>query len=62
MTSWLTLYALDGKASSVTSKENDIQLENQTGLNLNSGGFYFKINGRLMVDFATCEGCCAFWD
>jgi len=40
----------------VASTHHDIEISNESGLALNSNDFYFRINGRLMVDFSTWQG------
>jgi len=50
-----TLYSQNGAAESVVSAEHDIKIANKAGLAVNSGDFYFRINGRLMLDFASWD-------
>lgn len=52
----LTLLASNANAESVAISTNNIDINNRAGLALNSDDFYFRINGRLMVDFATWQG------
>ncbi|GLX80267.1 porin P [Thalassotalea insulae] len=48
---WLT-FSSSIFAEHVASSTQDIDINNQAGLSLNSHDFYFRINGRLMVDYA----------
>ncbi len=47
-------FAISGKvnAENAAASIHDIDINNQAGLAINSKDFYFRINGRLMVDFA----------
>jgi phosphate-selective porin OprO/OprP len=50
-----SLYSNNSVAESVVSADHDINISNKAGLAVNSGDFYFRINGRLMIDFAAWD-------
>lgn len=52
----LSLLSLPATADNVASSINDIDISNKAGLALNSRDFYFRINGRLMVDYSVWQG------
>ncbi len=49
------LYSPMSVAESVVGADHDIKISNKAGLAVNSGDFYFRVNGRLMIDFATWD-------
>ena len=49
------VYSHESVAESVVSADHDIKITNKAGLAVNSGDFYFRVNGRLMIDFATWD-------
>jgi len=49
------LYSQYSKAEGVVGGDHDIEISNKAGLAVNSGDFYFRVNGRLMLDFATWD-------
>jgi phosphate-selective porin OprO/OprP len=49
------LYSQYSTAESVVGADQDIKISNKAGLAVNSGDFYFRVNGRLMLDFATWD-------
>jgi len=51
-----SLYSHDSTADSVVSEEHDIKVSNKKGFEVNSGDFYFRANGVLMVDFGMWDG------
>jgi phosphate-selective porin OprO/OprP len=52
----LIVISVNAVADNVASTSHDIDIFNESGLALNSKDFYFRINGRLMVDFSTWQG------